>query len=221
MADKIIYLFLVVLTGWAVTFVLRAVPFVLFAGKNRRSPVWLDRLGAVMSPVIIACLIIYSYSTLKIGNVPACKTLWPYIAGAVTVALQLIFRCSLASILAGTAVYMLLIGSCGCRSHGEIALDSRNPVVKISELGVSFSGKIVPPEKVPRILRSCAVPTDATIHIQMKSDLRDLRQARKLMSLLCKAGYRRPVLVSERRASSRIKSETQEPPKILNPVSRH
>lgn len=206
MIDKIIYLFLVVATGWLVTFFLRAVPFILFAGKNRKAPCWLERLGAIISPVIIACLIVYSYSTLKIDNMPAWKTFWPYVAGVVTVAVQLIFRCSLASILAGTAVYMVLIGMCGCQSYGEFSLDARNPVIKISDAGVSFSNKLVPPKKVPKILKSCGVSTDTTIHIQMNSDLRDLSRARMLMALLCKAGYRRPVLVSERKASSQTRS---------------
>jgi hypothetical protein len=160
----------------------------------------LERFGTVISPVIIASLIVYSYATLKIDDAPAWKTCWPYLAGALTVALQLLFRSSLFSIIAGTALYMALSAFAGCKSYGDLHLDARNPVVSISPVGVSFAGVIVKPEKVPRILESYEVPHDRTIHIMLNSDMRNLASARQLMAILCKAGYRRPVLVTERKA---------------------
>ena len=102
MSERLIYLFSVVAVGWAVTFVLRALPFLLFAGRSRELPKGVERFGALISPVIIGCLIVYSYSGLDWG------TYTPYLAGGVTVALQLWRKNPLFSIVAGTAVYMVL-----------------------------------------------------------------------------------------------------------------
>jgi branched-subunit amino acid transport protein AzlD len=80
-----------------------ALPFILFDSKARNLPPWLERLGSYISPVIIAALVIYSYSSLE------WKTFSPYIAGLVTVSLQLWRHNPLISIITGTAVYMLLL----------------------------------------------------------------------------------------------------------------
>ena len=107
MTSQIVYLVGVVAAAWAVTFLLRAFPFLLFAGKNRELPPAVERLAGYISPVIIAGLIVYAYS----GS--AWRTAWPYLAGVVTIALQVWKRNPLVSIVAGTAVYMLLLNCCG------------------------------------------------------------------------------------------------------------
>ena len=58
--------------------------------------------GKIVSPVVIAGLIAYSYCGLE------WRAAAPYLAGALTVALQLWRRNPLLSILAGTAMYMAL-----------------------------------------------------------------------------------------------------------------
>ena len=184
----------VVAVGWAVTFALRALPFALFAGYRGELPRWVGRFGSIVSPVIIAALIVYSYSGLE------WRTAWPYLAGALTVGLQLAFRSGLVSILAGTALYMFLVA--GCASYGTIELDARRPEIRVSQAGVSFGKELVEPEKVPKILDSYDVPRDRTIHILVDGDLRDLSLARRVMSNLAKSGYRRPVLVTERHADA-------------------
>jgi branched-subunit amino acid transport protein AzlD len=101
--SRIIYLIAAVATGWAVTYTLRALPFILFSRKARELPPWAGRLGNLISPLIIAALILYSYSALE------WRTVSPHLAGTLTVALHLRFLNPLASIVAGTALYMALL----------------------------------------------------------------------------------------------------------------
>ena len=103
MADEILYMTGIVAAGFVVNFGLRALPFILFGGKGRTIPAWIDRVSGFISPVIIAALIVYSFAGL------AWRTPWPYIAGAMAVALQLWKRNPLLSIIAGTIIYMLLL----------------------------------------------------------------------------------------------------------------
>lgn len=102
-SNRILYLFALVAVGWGVTYALRSLPFMLFSRKARELPPWVGKLGVLISPVIIAFLIVYSYSSLE------WRTFGPYLAGAVTVALQLFRRNPLVSIIAGTATYMILL----------------------------------------------------------------------------------------------------------------
>jgi branched-subunit amino acid transport protein AzlD len=102
-AERICYLVAAVAVGWAVTYSLRALPFALFSRSSTRLPPWVDRLGDIISPVIIAALVVYSYSGLE------WKTFSPYLAGFATVAMQLKFRNPLLSIISGTALYMVLL----------------------------------------------------------------------------------------------------------------
>ena len=96
----------IVAAGFVVNFGLRALPFILFGGKDRKIPAWIDRVSGFISPVIIAALVVYSFA----GS--AWRTPWPYVAGIVTVALQ-VWKCNpLLSIVVGTVVYMLLLNLC-------------------------------------------------------------------------------------------------------------
>jgi len=103
MGDEIAYMLGVVAAGFAVNFGLRALPFALFGGKGRSLPKAVEKLGAVISPVIIACLIVYSYASLE------WRTAAPYAAGFVTIALELRKKNPLLAIIAGTLVYMALL----------------------------------------------------------------------------------------------------------------
>ena len=107
MADEILYMLGIVAVGFVVNFGLRALPFVLFGGKDRAIPAWIDRVSGFISPVIIAALVVYSFA----GS--AWRTPWPYVAGVVTVALQAWKRNPLLSIVVGTAVYMLFLNLVG------------------------------------------------------------------------------------------------------------
>lgn len=101
--NRILYLITLIIVGWVVTYTLRALPFIIFARKAKELPSWVSKLGNLISPIIIAFLIIYSYSSLE------WRTISPYLAGILTILLQLLWRNPLVSIIAGTAVYMLLL----------------------------------------------------------------------------------------------------------------
>ena len=102
-SSRILYLVALVLVGWCITYALRALPFILFSRKAKKLPAWIERLGVLISPVIIALLIVYSYSSLE------WRTINPYLAGLLTVSLQIILRNPLVSIIAGTTLYMTLL----------------------------------------------------------------------------------------------------------------
>lgn len=102
-SERTIYLAAATITGWAVTYALRALPFLIFSRKSRPLPKWVEKAGEYISPAIIASLIIYSYSSLE------WRSAAPYLAGAITLAFQLWRRNALLSITAGTALYMLLL----------------------------------------------------------------------------------------------------------------
>lgn len=103
MTDEVLYMLGIVGAGFVVNFGLRALPFLFFSGGGRNLTHWAERFGSLVSPVIIAALVVYSYAGL------AWRTPWPYLAGAITVAIQLWRRNPLASIVAGTVLYMALI----------------------------------------------------------------------------------------------------------------
>ena len=92
----------ILVASWAVIYLLRALPFIICGHSNANRP-WLKTAEKWLSPVVIAILVIYSYAGLE------WRTPWPYIAGAVVVTLQLLFKSGLLSIFVGTALYMLLV----------------------------------------------------------------------------------------------------------------
>ncbi len=196
--NEFLYMLGVVAVGAGITFFFRAVPFLLFGGRNRPLPAWVERFGSFVSPVIIAALIVYSYTGL------AWKTPWPYLAGALTIALQLRWRNPLASILSGTVLYMILLSCCGCiNPPREIRFDAAKPCVAITPQGIKFGEKLVLPQEVPELLEDHGVPKDATIHILLDDNYTDRRAPWVFQhNILGKAGYRRSIFVSKRRAES-------------------
>ena len=189
------YMLGVVAIGFAINYGLRALPFLLFGGRDRELPKWVEGFGNVVSPVIIAGLVVYSYTGLE------WKTAWPYLAGALTVGLQVWRRNPLVSIVAGTVLYMTLL-NCGCASQRMVELDARDPSFRMTTQGVLFGDEYVPIEEVPEILEDCDIPHDRVVHILLDPGVTDLRPARTLMGYLSRAGYTRPVLVTKRHAES-------------------
>lgn len=212
MAEKTLYLLSVVAVGWAVTFGLRALPFVLFAGSNRNLPMWVGRLGAAISPIIIAGLIVYSYSGLE------WRTPWPYLAGVLTVGLHIWKRNALVSIIAGTVVYMCLL-TCGCASPRTVVLDAQNTMIHLTRHGVEFDDRLVEPTELVEILVDADIPKTRMVFIRVDEDLTDLKPARQLMELLRRAGYTRPMLATSRHAESLAtgKKPSAKPPVQLAP----
>lgn len=204
MTHDILYLLGIVAVGWAVTIGLRSLPFLLFAGRDRELPKSVERFGAFVSPVIIAALIAYSYSSL------AWKTPYPYLAGMLTVGLQLLLRNPLVSIVAGTALYMSLLAT-GCTSTPGIQLDMREPSIIYSDFGIKIGETPVNAVEVVQILKDNDIPTDRVIHIRVDPETKDLSGARTLMGILARGGYTRPVLVTERHSESYATGKKKKP----------
>lgn len=100
------YLVLAILLCAVCTLILRAVPFLLFRGKNGMPPI-VRRLAGKLPPAIIAVLVVYCLKglpTSDMGTVGASL-----VAVASVVALHLWKRNTLLSIAGGTAVYMALL----------------------------------------------------------------------------------------------------------------
>lgn len=193
--EDFFYMLGVVAVGFAVNFGLRAVPFLIFGSRKGELPAWVSRFGDFVSPVIIAGLIVYSYSGLE------WKTVWPYLAGAVTVALQVWKRNPLASIVVGTVLYMCLL-NCGCTTQKIVDLDAKHPSIRISNSGLYCGGERVMVDDLADILESNDIPKTRTIHIMLDPEVKDLRGARYVMAYLAKVGYTRPVLVTQQHGES-------------------
>lgn len=86
-----------------VTALTRFLPFLIF---RRNIPDYVLYLGRVLPPAIIGMLVIYCVREVQ----PSAAELFPVLAaGACVVLVQVRKRNSMASILAGTALYMLLL----------------------------------------------------------------------------------------------------------------
>ena len=88
----------------AFTILLRFLPFIVF---RKRVPPYVAYLGRVLPPAIIGMLVIYCLRSTAVFSFPF--GLPELIAVLVVVLLQVWKHRSLLSILAGTAIYMLLV----------------------------------------------------------------------------------------------------------------
>ena len=99
------YILSVIIISAAITFVLRALPFIAFA--KRPMPARLVRLGRVLPPAIMAVLIVYC---LKDGiSEPLSVGVAELVAVAATAVVYKLRHNTFVGIAVGTAVYMLLI----------------------------------------------------------------------------------------------------------------
>lgn len=87
-----------------VTIMLRFLPFIIF---QKKTPAYIVYLGKVLPPAIIGMLVIFCLKDVSVMTAP--HGLPELIAAACVVLLQAWKRNSLLSILAGTALYMILI----------------------------------------------------------------------------------------------------------------
>ncbi len=101
-----LYVVLAIFISALITFLLRALPFLLFSG-DRRMPDWLSRLGAVLPSAIMAVLIVYCLKGVKSDII---GTGIPSAIAVLVVALSFKWKHNtFLSILSGTAIYMLLL----------------------------------------------------------------------------------------------------------------
>lgn len=117
-------------------------------------------------------------------------------------------------------IIALVILAGGC-THERFFTDARNPEIAISELGnVTYRGRIVEAEDLPDLLKESGLTPQDTIHIHIPSGLNDYRMAYHVIGQLVKNGFRRPVLVEDRRSSSSITSGNRNPPVRVAPPAR-
>ena len=110
MSAKAVYALTVLLTVGALSYLLRALPFILFGG-SKEPPAVVKYIGRVLAPAAIAMLVVYCFcSAFRDRGISLTGAGVPeLIAAVVTVGIQLAKRNPLCSILAGTAVYMVLL----------------------------------------------------------------------------------------------------------------
>ena len=106
MTASVGYLLAAIAVMAAVTYGIRAFPFVLFGLSSRVPPVAVY-LGKTLSPAAIAMLVIYCFRRADFSVRPFAIP--ELLAGAVVVTLHLRWKNPLCSIFFGTALYMLLI----------------------------------------------------------------------------------------------------------------
>lgn len=218
MESEFAYMACVVAVGASLTYLARAIPFLLFARRTGPLPAWVERFGAVASPVIIAALVVYSYTGLK------WRTPWPYLAGALTVAVHLWRRNPLVSILSGTALYMALVAGCASAPTGTLDYSAAKPLIRVSNNGILFNGRFVEPKDVPVLLERHRIPKDAVIHILVDRDFNNMRALWVFQhNFLNRVGYSRSILVHERKTEARaVERQSHNPstPQFNGPVLR-
>ena len=110
MEGKILYMAMVIISVGALSWLIRALPFILF-GRGGEPPKVVSYVGRVLSPAAIAMLVVYCFAGY-VRDRPPAENLWclaEAVSGVLTVALQWKWRCPPLSIAAGTVLYMLLV----------------------------------------------------------------------------------------------------------------
>lgn len=90
----------------AITFLTRALPFLLF-GRGGNPPKVVLYLGKYLPPAVIAMLIVYCYK--GVSFTAAANWAPAFIAGAAVVVLHLWKKNNMLSIVGGTILYMVLV----------------------------------------------------------------------------------------------------------------
>ena len=102
------------------------------------------------------------------------------------------------------ALAALLLCAAGCATeHYETG--ARNPEVAITaDGGVTYRGKFVDPEDLPGLLKDSGLTKEDTINIHVPEDLKDMRAPRRVMAILSRNGFTRPILVSDRKSYTEL-----------------
>ncbi len=92
----------------------------------------------------------------------------------------------------------MLAAGCATRHRMD---DARHPDVVVTQRGqLEFCGERIDADDLPDALDDAGYTKDDTINIRVPSDITDYRLPYYVMGVLAKEGYRRPVLVKERRS---------------------
>lgn len=104
------YMLILLIATGATTILLRAFPFIAF-GSAKHPPVLIREMGMLISPAAIAMLIVYCFCKSFDGYTLSEK--WfgtaEWTAALVVILIHLKWKNPLVSIIAGTAVYMLIV----------------------------------------------------------------------------------------------------------------
>ena len=110
--------------------------------------------------------------------------------------------------LGGLAVAALLAGGCATEHY---VTDARHPEIALKEDGgVTYRGKYVDPEDLPGILKASGFDRHDTINIYCPEAMPNLRLQRRVMGILLREGFTRPILVGERKAYSELGRTAEE-----------
>lgn len=100
------YSMIIIIVIAAITFALRATPFILFS-KSGTTPNVITYLGNALPPAVMGMLIIYCLKNTDVFNMPFGAS--EFIAVLSVVLLHLWRKNNLLSILGGTVIYMFLV----------------------------------------------------------------------------------------------------------------
>lgn len=110
----------------------------------------------------------------------------------------------MARMLFRLCVLACIVALSGCASR-QYYTDASNPEIAITLSGdVTYRGKIVDPEDLPSLLFDSNYPKSSTVNIKVADGLNDYRIPHKVMGILARKGYRRPILIGEKRSYSTI-----------------
>ncbi len=92
---------------------------------------------------------------------------------------------------------------CGCASE-RVALNDRNhPDIRITAYcEVTWRGKTVDVRELPKLLKKAGYTRNDTINVQVADGITDRKFPYTVLYILGQGGFPRPILVSERHASS-------------------
>ena len=205
MTERILYLLGAVAIGTMVTSGLRALPFAISKLVHKDSLGFSNKVGDVISPIVIFALILYAYKDLEL------TTPWPYIAGMITVALQIWKGKAILSIVAGTVFYMVVVANCGCVTVNELEYDAGKPLLRFTNDGIKFKEMAVTPAEAIELLEKNNVPKKKTLHILIDADYTDKRAPWVFQrNYLARNGWTRSILVHSRKWETESKLQKEQ-----------
>ena len=93
---------------------------------------------------------------------------------------------------------------CGCATEHYVT-DARHPEISITEAGgVTYRGEFVDIEDLPGLLKDSGFRKQDTINIHVPDNLNDMRIPRRVMSVLSRNGFTRPMLVTDRKSYTNV-----------------
>lgn len=104
--EQILHSVLIIIVAAVITFLLRALPFLIFGGK-RKTPQFISFLGGVLPYAVMGMLLVYCLKDVAFASAPF--GIPELIACAVVALLHVWKRNSLLSIGVGTVLYMVIV----------------------------------------------------------------------------------------------------------------